>query len=260
MHATLRTTLRCGACVNKVTPGLNRVAGLAQWEVDTDSPAKHLTVSIDHPEVLDEVIRVVRAAGFEAALEESEVVRFEHGPLAVATGSQPLPRASELPAVRLGTYWPLILVVLYVLGGAALLQWQAAAWSWHHAMNSFMGLFFLAFAFFKLLDVPKFADAFASYDLLAARSRLYGLAYPFVELGLGLSFLLGLFPTLTNGVTILVMGVGLIGVVRAVRGGQAIRCACLGTAFNLPMSSVTIIENSTMILMAAAMLLGAPRE
>ena len=35
-----------------------------------------------------------------------------------------------------------------------------------------------------------------------------------------------------------------------------IRCACLGTVFNLPMSTVTLVEDGLMIAMAAAALLG----
>jgi hypothetical protein len=52
------------------------------------------------------------------------------------------------------------------------------------------------------------------------------------------------------------MAVGLAGVIRAVVSKQSIRCACLGTGFNLPMSTVTIIENSVMLVMAVASVLG----
>ena len=131
---------------------------------------------------------------------------------------------------------------------------QEAGWVWENFMRFFMGFFFLGFAFFKLLDVSKFADAFATYDIVAKRSRLYALLYPFLEFSLGMAFIMGWLPALVNTVTLVVMGVGLIGVIKAVRKRQVIQCACLGTVFNLPMSAVTIIENSTMILMALFML------
>jgi hypothetical protein len=51
------------------------------------------------------------------------------------------------------------------------------------------------------------------------------------------------------------MSVSLVGVVQSVLNKQKIRCACLGTVFNLPMSTVTIIEDSLMIAMSAGMLL-----
>ena len=121
-------------------------------------------------------------------------------------------------------------------------------------MSMFMGYFFLGFAFFKLLNVSAFATAFATYDIVAKRSRAYALTYPFIELLLGAAFLSRMFPMVTNIVTAVVMSVGLVGVIQAVRNKQAIQCACLGTAFNLPMSVVTIIENSVMIAMSLAML------
>lgn len=113
----------------------------------------------------------------------------------------------------------------------------------------------LGFAFFKLLDIPKFADAFATYDIIARRSRAYALAYPWIEVSLGLLFVTRTLPMAANIVTAVIMSIGLIGVVSAVRKKQAIQCACLGTAFNLPMSVVTIVENSVMIVMAIAMLI-----
>lgn len=264
MQTSFKTTLNCGACVSKVTPGLNGITGLANWSVDTSDPDKRLTVSISDSAVVAEIVAVVRRAGFDA-IPQDQPRSAERGEPSV-TGGQPIvsgisglpvgrnDTATPLPPVSLATYWPLLLVLLYILGGTVLLQWDSPQWSWHQAMNSFMGLFFVGFAFFKLLNVSKFATAFASYDLIAARSTGYGLAYPFIELGLGLAYLFGRFPTATNLATILLMGIGLIGVVRAVRSRRAIQCACLGTAFNLPMSSVTIIENSSMVLMAAAML------
>ena len=50
------------------------------------------------------------------------------------------------------------------------------------------------------------------------------------------------------------MGVGTVGVVRTLLARRKIRCACLGTVFNLPMSSVTLVEDVLMAGMAAVML------
>lgn len=259
MQATFKTTLNCGSCVSKVTPGLNRIEGLDDWSVDTSDPDKRLTASVARPEVVAQIVAAVQAAGFEARPEEGESgvagnSQKASGSLPVAGGVVRREPESQSQPIKLSTYWPLILVVAYIVAGMVFVQWATGDWSWHHGMGLFMGLFFLGFAFFKLLNVPKFADAFSSYDLIAGRWRGYALAYPFIELTLGICYLLQLFPVATHVATILVMGIGLVGVVRAVAKRQAIQCACLGTAFNLPMSSVTIIENSSMVLMAAAML------
>jgi hypothetical protein len=45
-----------------------------------------------------------------------------------------------------------------------------------------------------------------------------------------------------------------IGVIQSVLDKRKIRCACLGAVFNLPMSTITIIENLTMVVMACVML------
>lgn len=150
----------------------------------------------------------------------------------------------------LTTYYPLLLIVLYIAvaslagGGSDPMVW----------MNHFMAGFFLVFSFFKLLDIRGFADSYASYDLLAARWRAYGFIYPFIELALGAAFLFGWQPRIANVLTIIVMGFGSLGVINALRKKQAIRCACLGTVLNLPMSTVTLVEDAAMVAMAAAML------
>jgi hypothetical protein len=121
-------------------------------------------------------------------------------------------------------------------------------------MRYFMAGFFLVFSFFKLLDIPAFATAYAGYDLLAARWNGWGLVYPFVELALGIAYLSNFNPLLTHWATIIVMGFSAIGVIRAVTNKIQIQCACLGTVFKLPMSTVTIVEDVGMVLMAAWML------
>ena len=51
------------------------------------------------------------------------------------------------------------------------------------------------------------------------------------------------------------MSVSLIGVLKNVLNKKKIQCACLGTVFNLPMSTLTIVEDSLMIVMSLAMLI-----
>lgn len=118
-------------------------------------------------------------------------------------------------------------------------------------MTSFMAGFFLVFSFFKFLDLRSFANSYATYDLLAMRSRAYAFLYPFVELGLGLAYLTGFNQLLTNWATVIVMGFSSIGVIRSVLKKEKIQCACLGAVFNLPMSTVTVFEDLLMVGMAA---------
>lgn len=118
-----------------------------------------------------------------------------------------------------------------------------------------MAGFFLVFSAFKFLDPHGFADAYASYDLLAKRWHGYGFIYPFLELGLGLAYLFRVAPTATHLATIIVMGFSSLGVLAALRSKRRIVCACLGTVLNLPMSTITLVEDLGMVAMAALMLI-----
>jgi hypothetical protein len=71
---------------------------------------------------------------------------------------------------------------------------------------------------------------------------------------LGIAYAINFLPLITNGVTFIVMTVSIIGVLQSVLNKRKIQCACLGTVFNLPMSTVTIIEDAAMIVMSAIMI------
>lgn len=239
MKQTYETNLRCQKCLAKVGPLLDADERVLDWSVDLGDPKKPLTVELAVASDGDRVVKLMDGAGYTAT------------PLTQAT-----PSVAAKEGFSLSNYKPLLLVVAYVIGATAIAESIHGGFEWQRVMNYFMGFFFLGFAFFKLLDVPKFADAFASYDVIAKRSRAYALAYPWIELTLGVLFVTGALPLVANGVTAVIMAVGLIGVIGAVFRKQTIQCACLGTVFNLPMSVVTIVENSVMLAMALVMLVG----
>ena len=153
------------------------------------------------------------------------------------------------------TYKPLILVFAYILLVTLAVEYTAGHFELHRFMPNFMAGFFLVFSFFKLLDLAGFANSYSMYDVLAKRVPAYGYIYPFIELGLGAAYLLAYRPTITNAVTLAVMAFSSIGVILAVMNKQKIKCACLGTGFNLPMTTVTIIEDLLMAAMALWMLI-----
>jgi copper chaperone CopZ len=152
-------------------------------------------------------------------------------------------------------YKPLILIVFYLMIVTLGIEFSSGIFLWETWMGNFMAGFFLIFSFFKILDIPAFAKAYQSYDIIASKIKWYGYVYPFIELGLGLSYIFFYDSEITNLTTAIVMFVGLIGVSRSVIQKSKIQCACLGTVFNLPMSYVTIIENGIMLIMALFMLL-----
>ena len=83
---------------------------------------------------------------------------------------------------------------------------------------------------------------------------LYGQAYPFIEAGLGILLISSLFVPFALIASILVFGLGLIGVWQALQKGETMQCACVGKMFDLPLSRVALFENGLMVLMSAVML------
>jgi copper chaperone CopZ len=238
-----KTNLRCGGCVAAVKPHLDSEPGVARWEVDLASSDKVLTVNADAPA---EAVRAAVAKGGFQVLEEVDT------PLPPAAAPQPpaVHQPPEVPAAT--TYYPLLLLVAFLVGVVALAEVRAGGVVWGRAMGNFMGAFFLAFSFFKLLDLRGFADAYRTYDVVARRVPAYGYVYPFIELLLGAAFVTGFQPFATNVVTLVVMAVSSVGVIQSLLNKRRIRCACLGTVFNLPMSTVTLVEDGLMAAMAAA--------
>lgn len=151
-------------------------------------------------------------------------------------------------------YQPLFLIIGYIFGTCILVQYPFDNFSGSLLMRHFMAGFFLVFSFFKLLNIRGFAESYAMYDLVAARWKIWGWIYPFVELTLGILYLTNSFPWYTNWMTIIVLGISSIGVIKSNLEKQKIKCACLGDVFNLPMSTITIIEDVTMVAMAVFML------
>jgi hypothetical protein len=97
--------------------------------------------------------------------------------------------------------------------------------------------------------------SYTQYDIVAAKWKGWAYMYPFVELILGILYLTNVVPFYTNIATALILGVSTIGVVQSNLNKKKIQCACLGDVFNLPMSTVTIVEDVTMVVMAVVMLL-----
>ena len=92
------------------------------------------------------------------------------------------------------------------------------------------------------------------YDPLAKQIPFYAKTYPFLELALGMLFLMRIQVPMALIITIIILGITTIGVTKTLLDKKAIQCACLGTALKLPMTKATFIENTIMIVMAIIML------
>ena len=154
----------------------------------------------------------------------------------------------------LSQYKPIYVVFAYILGVTLFAEFGDGHFDFHNWMRYFMAGFFLCFSFFKMLDLSGFADSYMSYDIIAKKWRGWGFVYAFLELGLGIIYLLNCCPLAANIIAFSIMTVSIIGVLQSVYNKRKIQCACLGAVFDLPMSTITIIEDALMIVMSGYMI------
>ena len=236
--------MHCQSCVSKIQSALAKVDGVDDVRVSLVPPSAD--IQSVQPLSRDTIAKVIEQAGKYRLVADQTVA----DQTVVRDGS-----ADQVPTRSwIQVYQPLLTVLGFIVGGCVLLAIKSGLWTPVSLMSDFMGLFFVGFAFFKLLDLPAFATAYQSYDLVATRLRAYGLVYPFVELGLGACYLLRVAPMATNVTTLALMLIGSAGVGISLYNRRKIQCACLGTVFDLPMTTVTLIENMSMALMAVWML------
>ena len=152
------------------------------------------------------------------------------------------------------TYKPILIIFGYVSGISFIVGLQGTSFDLMLSMRVFMAGFFITFSFFKMLDLNGFAQSYAMYDIVAQKFKAWGYIYAFIELGLGIAFITNFNPYFINIFTAIIMSISIIGVLISVFNKRKIQCACLGAVFNLPMSTVTIIEDALMIVMSLAML------
>lgn len=122
-------------------------------------------------------------------------------------------------------------------------------------MMDLMGIFFLVFGLFKLMNLQGFTHGFQEYDFIAARFKFYGYIYPFVEIILGVMYLMGMMYLWQNLLVIVLSSIGMYTSYKHIGHADEIECVCLGTIFKLPMTWVTPFENLIMFIMVLFMML-----
>ena len=240
----LKTSMTCESCVLKVKPALEALGIADSLQFNIHSPDK--TIDFVGSEKEQELaIAALENLGFKARPMENILVK------------QPKKTSNhnESQTDFLQTYKPLIVVAAFIVGVTILVEVKAGSFNFMRSMNIFMGSFFIFFSFFKFLGLSAFADAFSTYDIVAKKFRSYALVYPTVELALGVGYILGVYPTIVNSITIALMVIGNIGVWGILQKRKPVQCACLGTIFKFPMTKVSLFENTLMLVMACFSLL-----
>lgn len=233
-HTYTITGMTCNGCVASVNKYLSAIDGVQEVQIDLQA-SEAVIVMHQH----------IGLTTFKSALPEKYTIS-EKGNHVMEMMAQ------EDEKSKLQQLKPLLLIFAYLFAAALLLNYKD--WSINNAMLDFMGLFYIVFSFFKLLDLKGFPESFRMYDPLAKLIPIYGWAYPFIELYLGLLFLMRIQIPLALGITIVILGITTVGVTKSLLDKKSIRCACLGTALKLPMTEATFIENAIMLVMAFAML------
>lgn len=231
-HIYTVTGMTCGGCEAKVKGNLLMVPHITEVVVSREKQSATIT--------MDKHIGLPK-------LQQSLGEKYK-------ISAQAHHEVTEQAKSWLGTYKPIVLIFVYITAIAIIAGSIHDDFHWMMAMNTFMACFFLTFSFFKMLDLKAFAESYSMYDIVAKQMPAWGYLYAFIELGLGFAYATGIQPLLINIITFTVMSVSIIGVLQSVFNNRKIKCACLGAVFNLPMSTVTITEDTLMIVMSAGMI------
>ncbi|TXG36564.1 heavy-metal-associated domain-containing protein [Seonamhaeicola maritimus] len=224
------TGMTCSGCKASVEEALSSLADVQEASVDLRT--SQVVLELSHK---ISVKKLQEALSDKYAISENkELIQSEE--------------KSELKQL-----FPLFLIFGYIIITSVLLNFKP--WDTGSFMLDFMGLFYIVFSFFKLLDLKGFPQSFRMYDPLAKVMPIYSWIYPFIEVALGIMFLMRIEIPMALIATLIILGITTIGVTRTLLNKKSIQCACLGTALKLPMTKATFIENSIMIVMAIIMLI-----
>jgi copper chaperone CopZ len=244
-HTYSISGMTCVGCSAKVSYLLNQLPNVTEVKINLEKGEADVTMDkhIQTP-ALQEALKDYPK--YQLSDQQHQHIKSENN----IFGEQPEESKSWIE-----TYKPILLIFGYITTISLISSLYLGSFNWMIFMRVFMAGFFLTFSFFKMLDLKGFANSYSMYDIVAKKFSGWGYVYAFLELGLGLAFALNFAPVFVNAFTAILMTVSLIGVLQSVLNKKKIQCACLGAVFNLPMSTVTIIEDGLMIAMSIGMLL-----
>lgn len=229
--------MTCDGCRTNVEKALNSVDGVV-----------NATVNLENEEAIIEMKKHIPIETFQKEISNKYTIKNKELERKEIVSDQFI----ENPKSEFKQLFPLFLIIGYITIASLLINRTNLNLS--SFMLDFMGLFYIVFSFFKLLDLKGFPDSFRMYDPIAKKIPIYGWVYPFIETVLGLLFLLRFNIEVALIITIVVLGITTIGVTKILIDKKSIQCACLGTALKLPMTKATFIENAIMLFMAFWML------
>jgi copper chaperone CopZ len=238
-HTYTLEGMTCSSCEEKVSHALNELDGITDVKLSREE--NRADIEMSHHVELEVMKDKLSGLGDKYSISEQPTGKGS----TEAVGNE---------RSWFETYKPVLLIFAYIFTVSSLIEGVNGEFDVMRWMRHFMAGFFLTFSFFKMLNLEGFKNTYQMYDVIARRIPGWGYVYAFTELLLGIAFLVNFNMLITSSVTFVVMSVSIIGVLQTVLNKQAIQCACLGDVFNLPMSTVTIIEDGLMILMSMGMI------
>ena len=153
--------MTCTGCETKVKGLLSKVPGVSGVSIDLAKGQADVTMATH---IATEKLR--------AALQE-----YPKYQLTEAGGHHmAMEETTEETKTWFQTYKPILLIFGYVLGISAVASLSTGLFDWMTGMRVFMAGFFIAFSFFKMLDLNGFADSYSTYDIIARKFRGWGFA------------------------------------------------------------------------------------
>ncbi len=236
-HTYNVTGMTCNGCKASVEKSLSELQHIESVEVNLNSNTATIKMN-----------KHIEVDTLQNALSDKYTISEQEAKNVFSSTQTVKEEKSELKQL-----FPLFLILGYILIASTFLNIKP--WNINGFMLDFMGLFYIVFSFFKLLDLKGFPESFRMYDPLAKAIPAYGWIYPFIEVVLGLMFLMRFQTDIALIVTLVILGITTFGVTKTLLDKKSIQCACLGTALKLPMTKATFIENAIMIVMAIFMII-----
>ena len=222
--------IKCNNCVNDILEELNKLKIISQAEINNNFIE----------------VKIIS----EKKISTTELQSYIKQKYIVAEKKYYNTEIKEVSKFK--QLYPLFLIITYIFLSCIFLNIDNM--NIQSFMLDFMGIFFVVFSFFKLLNLNGFQNSFKKYDLIGKQFNLYCWIYPFIEIIIGIFLIIRLHIYTCLIITIIILISTSIGVIKSLRKNENIKCACLGSVLELPMTEATLIENFTMIVMSLIML------
>ncbi|MDO7575692.1 MAG: cation transporter, partial [Flavobacteriaceae bacterium] len=157
--------MTCGGCKASVEKHLSQIDGVSAIEVSLENEEVSLSLNKN---IAIEVLQNILPQKF--SITEIPLQRTSNQKVDLFTVVEEQSKLKQLQ--------PLLIILFYILGATLLLHYKN--WDISAMMLDFMGLFFIVFSFFKMLDLKNFPSSFRMYDPLAKKIPFYAWMYPFI--------------------------------------------------------------------------------